>query len=607
MTFRSRLLLAQAPLAAALLLVGAASLRTVSALGESAETSLEDNYRSAVAAQRMAAALEEMNRDALLQALGWPLAAPAGGGERRFEEELAGQWENITEPGEAEATHKLRLLWDRYRAEEARARGGVAPVETYLGPLQAARESVRAATDQILALNAEAMQRKARDANATARRLLQLMLIATGVALALGVLASTTLTARTAQPLSALAQAVRRFGEGDVKARARPRGDDEIASLGREFDTMADRLEAYRRSSLGDLMRAQQSAQAAIDGLHHPVLILDAAGAVLNLNRTAEALLGLRRDEGVGRPVAGLGLPPALRERIEQARDLVMGGEGPYVPHRLEEAVTIARADGPRRFLPQAVALQSAEGEAVGVTVVLQDVTRLARFDELRTDLVATVAHEFRTPLTSLQLAVHLCGDGAAGPLTEEQAGLMAGARKDCTRLLDIVDEILDISRIQAGNLAVQAGPAEAAALLEHAAAGVQASARAAGVDLGTEAPAGLRVLADPERIDIVLANLLVNAIRHSPDQARVTASAVRQGRWARFEVRDAGPGIDPQYADRLFERFFQVPGGRRGGVGLGLYIAREIVRAHGGEIGLDSAPGRGSTFWFTLPCAPAE
>jgi two-component system, NtrC family, sensor histidine kinase KinB len=600
-TFRSRLLLAQAPLVAALLLVGAVSLRTVSSLGQSAESALKDNYRSAVAAQRMSAALERMNRDAVLRAVGWTPTEPQDAERVRFDAELRSQWENITEPGEEAATHRLRAAWDAYREADERALSAPDRKAAYLGPLQEARLAVQAATDEILSLNADAMEHKSRDGKRTARRLLQLMIGATGAALALGLVASTSLTARIVKPLLALTDAVRRFGEGHVDARVRSHGTDEIASLAREFDTMADRLERYRRSSLGELMRAQQSAQAAIESLHHPVLILDAARTILNLNRTAESVLGLRPEEARGKPLQSLPIDTTLRERLEAACAQVVSGRGPYVPHRLDEAVSIARADGPRRFLPQAAALTSQEGSAIGVTIVLQDVTRLARFDELRNDLVATVAHEFRTPLTSLQMAVHMCADGEAGPLTDEQAMLLAGARKDCERLQDIVEEILDLSRIQTGNVEVDARTVEADRLVEHAVATALPSARAAGVEIVMERAGQLPVLADPERVDIVLANLLLNAVRHSPASKPVVARVTCTGETARFEVRDCGPGIPLQYVDRVFERFFRVPGAKRGGIGLGLYIAREIVRAHGGMIGVDSEPGQGSTFWFTL------
>ena len=603
MTLRRRLLLAQAPLAAALVLVGAASLRTVASLGESSEGILKDNYRSVLAAQRMNAALDLLDRDALMRALG-RASPPDPGARQHFESELRVQEGNITEPGEAEATRNLRAAWNAYQQAHDDVAVARQPLTVYLDAVHRASLAVRAATEEVLSLNQDAMVRKSNQARRTSERLLYLMMAATVAALALGLVASMTLTARMVRPLSALSQAVRRFGEGDLEARARPRGVDEIAELGREFDTMADRLEEYRKSSLGDLLQAQQASQAAIDSLPDPVLILDTEGVVVNLNQAAEALLRLSPGDGVGKPIHAL--EPALRERLEAVRAHVLGGKGAVVPRGFEEAVRVELPDGPRRLLPRATALYSAEGNVSGVTIVLQDVTRLMRFDELKNDLVATVAHEFRTPLTSLHMAIHLLAEEAAGPLSERQADLTRAARQDCERLQAIVDDILDLSRIQAGRIELHTKPVDARWLAAQAAAGVEVSARTSDVALSVEAPEEpLPVLADPERVDVVLTNLLGNAIRHTPAGGRIAVRVKRAGAAARFEVADTGSGIPRAYHERIFERFFQVPGGKRGGVGLGLYISREIVRAHGGDMGLESAEGDGSVFWFTLPAAP--
>jgi signal transduction histidine kinase len=224
----------------------------------------------------------------------------------------------------------------------------------------------------------------------------------------------------------------------------------------------------------------------------------------------------------------------------------------------------------------------------------------------LKNDLVATVAHEFRTPLTSLRMAVHMCAEEAAGPLTAQQADLMAAARQDCERLQGIVDDILDLSRIQAGRIELHARPVDPVALAQQAIREAEAAARAGGVELMLEEPPqAFPLQADPERIDVVLDNLLGNAVRHTPPGGRVEVRVRRTGEGARFEVEDTGEGIPAQYLDRIFDRFFQVPGAKRGGVGLGLYISREVVRAHGGEMGVASEVGKGSTFWFTLPFTP--
>jgi NtrC-family two-component system sensor histidine kinase KinB len=466
MTLRRRLLLAQVPLAAALLVVGAASLQTVAFLGDSSETILQDNYRSVLAAQRMGDALDGLDREALLRALGQAPGEPADALRERFESELKVQEGNVTEPGEGEATERLRAAWNGYRAQEREQAGAREKLPAYLGPLQKVSISVRAAIDEVLALNQDAMVRKSNQARRSAQRLLQLMMVATAGALALGLFASFALTARIVKPLSSLSLAVRRFGEGDLQSRAIPR------------------LEEYRKSSLGDLIQAQQASQAAIDSLPDPVLVLDASGGVLNLNRAAESLLKLGPGEGAGTPIHAL--DPVLRERVEAIRAHVLSGKGAVVPRGFEEAIRVDLQDGPHRLLPRATALYSEEGAVTGVTVVLQDVTRLVRFDELKNDLVATVAHEFRTPLTSLRMAVHMCAEEVAGPLTTQQADLMAAARQDCERLQGIVDDILDLSRIQAGRIELQARSVDPVALVQQSVRQADGSARAGG---GLRAP----------------------------------------------------------------------------------------------------------------------
>jgi NtrC-family two-component system sensor histidine kinase KinB len=604
-TLRRRLLLAQVPLAAALLVVGAASLRTVAYLGESSETILKDNYRSVLAAQRMGDAVDGLDREALLRALGRPAGEPVEALHDRFDSELRVQQGNLTEPGEAQATTRLASAWMAYREAEKAQEGAREGLTAFLGPLQRSSQEVRASIDEVLALNQDAMVRKSNQARRSSERLLQLMLVATVAALVLGLVASFGLTARIVKPLSSLSLAVRRFGEGDLESRARPRGKDEIAQLASEFNTMADRLEEYRKSSLGDLIQAQQASQAAIDSLPDPVLVLDAAGGVLNLNQAAEGLLRVGPGEGSGMPLHAL--DPVLRTRVEEIQAHVLGGKGAVVPRGFDEAIRVDLADGPHRFLPRATALYAEEGAVTGVTVVLQDVTRLVRFDELKNDLVATVAHEFRTPLTSLRMAVHMCAEEAAGPLTSQQADLMAAARQDCERLQGIVDDILDLSRIQAGRIEVHAHAVDAGALVQQVVREHEGIARGAGIDLSSDVPPEpVVVQADAERIGVVLANLLGNAIRHTPPGGRLVARLEHTREGDRFEVKDSGEGIPAQYQERIFDRFFQVPGSKVGGVGLGLHISREVVRAHGGEMGVESEVGKGSTFWFTLPAGPA-
>jgi len=397
---------------------------------------------------------------------------------------------------------------------------------------------------------------------------------------------------------------VRRIGEGDLDARARLRGEDEIAQVGRELDVMADKLRDYRSSSLGELLQAQQSSQAAIDSLPDPVLVLSVDGRVLNVNQAAETLLMISAGAD---PLSRM--PPDVRAAVENVLAHVSGGKGPYAPRGLEEAVRMRADGGDRALLPRATPLYSESGGVIGATIVLQDVTRLLRFDELKNDLVATVAHEFRTPLTSLRMAIHVLLEGLVGTLNDRQAEMLQAARDDCERLQGIVEDLLDLSRIQAGKVEVSLTPLPAKSIVDAAVAGKVDAAQDAGVRIEeTLGEPVLPVLVDSERVGLVFDNLIGNAIRHSPNGGRIDVRAVPDGQRVRFEVQDQGPGIAPEYRQRIFEKFFRVPGTKGEGVGLGLYISREIVLAHGGDMGVESEPGRGSRFWFTLrvPGAPA-
>ena len=605
MTLRWRLLAAQGILALALLAVGVVAVTSLRTLGRSADTILQDNYRRVLAAQRIKDAAERLDRAALFRVAGRVDRAQeqAQSSLRTLEEELAVQERNITERGEREATARLRLAWREYQEAFARLAGlqdRASLAHAYFDDLEPRFVAVKAAAQQILDINQDAMVGKAERARRQAASLVLVVVVATAIGVLAGTLLSSWVTTRVVRPVSVVAQAAQRIAAGDMAARARVRGHDEIAALAAEFNAMADRLAEYRRSSLGELLQAQQAAQAAIDGLPDPVLVLDVGGQVQNLNQAAEAML--RLPHGAGDLVAAL--DPPLREVVDRVRGHVLGGHGAWQPKGYEEAVRLDLADGARWLLPRATPLHSEAGAVTGVAIVLQDVSRLMRVDELKNDLVATVAHEFRTPLTSLRMAIHLCVEEAAGPLTEKQADLLLAARQDCERLQGIVDDLLDLSRIQGGRMELLRHPVPARALLEEAVEASRDAAGAAGLRLSIRGAVEDEVAADAERVGLVLSNLIANAIRHTGPGGEVVLEASRSGDRVRFEVRDTGEGIPREYLERIFERFFRVPGRGAGGVGLGLYLVREIVQAHGGEVGVESEPAKGSRFWFTLPVA---
>ena len=607
MKLHTKLLLAQLPLVIALGITIVVGSLVTRALGRSSQDILKDNYRSVLAAERMKEAAERVDSGVVFTIIRRVVLGieQVSANIPKFENELRAQEANITEPGEHDATIALRTAWTNYQAqldEVKKSPDAIGLDERYFTTLLPDFLAVKSAADKVLTLNQDAMIHKSDVAQRVAGQWDTMLVLVSSAGLILGLLASTVMTSRLLRPLDVLGQTARRLGEGDVAVRARVVSNDEIGELTNELNTMAERIQKYRQSSLGDLIEAQLAAQATIDSLPDPVLVVSLDSTLRQTNEAAATILKTNAEFGSG---ALAKLDPAIRGIVERMRQHIASGHGAYVPKGLDEAVKMATTDGERWLLPRAAPLYAEEGTVSGATIVFQDVTRLHRFEELRNDLVATVAHELRTPLTSLRMAVHLLAENTVGPLTTKQGDLVFAAREDCDRLQSIVDELLDLSRIQADRIDLRIDKQDPEALVREAIDAQRSIAAANNVQLRSEIlPDTPAVAVDRERILLVLANLIGNAIRYGAVGGVVIVRAFPRNGVLRVEVRDEGPGVPREHQQTIFDKYVRIPGSPSGGAGLGLFISREIVHAHGGEIGVDSEPGHGATFWFTAPLA---
>ncbi len=398
------------------------------------------------------------------------------------------------------------------------------------------------------------------------------------------------------EPIRAVTQGARAMARGDLDQVVPATSRDELGELASAFNTMARTIREFRQAGTARLLRAQQTAQATIDSFPDPVVVVDPTGAVERANPAARQLLGVN-------PLADALVPwtPPLPLKTPLAE--VIGGRPDYLPTDLDHALCFRDNGQERYFLPRVLAIREGNG-LLGAAMVLQDVTKFRLVDQLKSDMVSTVSHELKTPLTSLQMAVHLLLEEVVGPLTPKQVELLLAARQDADRLLAMINDLLDLTRIEQGQLKLDLRPASSAGLVTEAVERFQARAEDADVALEGSAEFDLpSVLVDRERVGHVFDNLIGNALAHTGRGGTIRLAAAAEGDSVRFTVEDTGEGIPHEHLGQIFEKFFRVPGARSGGgAGLGLAIAREIVVAHGGEIHVSSRPGVGTTFTFTLP-----
>jgi PAS domain S-box-containing protein len=562
------------------------------------ERLFHENYDSVIYCSMMEDALDGLNYEA--QRAIWdetPTATEAVATlEKQFADNLVRQRGNCFLPTETQMSAALAASWDAYRREYDQF-ASLSPqadrVSTYRKQLLPHSRQLREAADVIRGMNLKNMvdvDGQVRSLMATVRSFL-IGLAVVGSTMAL--IFAGAVVPSMLKPLSSLTRSARQIADGQLDQSVEVRTTDEVGQLASAFNAMAERLREARARDRERLARSEQTTQRAIDSLPDAVIVLGSDGHIELTNRAATELFALA-------PRSDLPPPPFVAALGEE----VLRRQQRFEPTGYRSAIQ-KFSDGEERFyLPHAVPLLGEDGRAVGVTVVLADVTRLKQADEVKSDLVSTVSHELRTPLTSIRMAVHMLEEETFGPLGPDQKELLKTARENSDRLNRILENLMGINRIESGRAPLSLEPMPAQDVVEHAVSPLLASFNDAGVTLiaDTAAADGATVLADPSVVGHVLSNLLTNALRHTPRNGEVRVTCRSSDTRVAFCISDNGPGIAAEHLPHVFEKFYRVTTPTvPAGAGLGLAIAKEIVEAHGGTISAESTPGHGATFTFTL------
>jgi len=604
MGLKTKLIIAFCGPVAILIIVGLMSVRTVTQSSKAIERIFRENYDSVSACLRMKDATGRLDR--IAQTSLWEdLADPQEESKAvviEFEKDLAFQQGNVTVPGEQGLTDRLSELWKSYRAEFEEfgklPRSGDERRDFFQKHLLPRSREVRDVAQRIIDINLDNMisvDGQARHHAVETNRTM-IALVCSGVVLA--IILIMVIGPSIARPIASLTRSVREIQQGNLDLVVKVHSRDEIGQLAAAFNEMASSLREFRRTGRARLLRTQRATQLAFDTLSDAIAICSPSGEIELANDAAQLLFGLKPESA---------LDSAGHESIRELFARVRHELRPIREKGYDRAIQIFRDGDERFFLPEAIPIFDEERHLIGITLVLRDVTSMRKTDGSKSGLISTVSHELKTPLTSMRLATHVLLSEKLGPLTPKQMEMLAAAREDSDRLYRIIENLLDISRMEAGRSELEFIPVNTEQIILDAVEKMRASYLAKGIALTINVPGDIPlVLADTFRLESVFANLLNNALKNTPPGGQVTVSAqAEEGALVHFSVEDTGSGIPQEYLPHVFEKFFHVPGhGQKRGSGLGLSIVREIIEAHGGKVGVSSEPGKGTSFTFTLKAA---
>jgi signal transduction histidine kinase len=547
-------------------LVSAGNLFT---LKEASENVLADNYRTLEYARNMLRSLEEGTEPGLAE----------------FEENLQKQENNLTEINEDEVTQDLRRHFDAFRQ----------------APSDSLRSAIRRDIFQLMDMNMMAIMGKSESAKETANSAVFWIVVTSASCFVVAFLLLLSLPANIANPIKELTASIKQIAENNYSERVHFESDSEFGELAKSFNAMAQKLEEYNSSNMAKLMMEKRRIETLVDKMHDPVIGLDEKMQIIFANQEASQIMGLADSEIIGFQAKDLAL------RNDLLRELIKDIEEVNVQKTGTKPMKIF-ANGKESYFEkevQHIAIVPTGEElekTVGHVVLLRNVTEYKALDSAKTNFIATVSHEFKTPISSIKMSLQLLENDQVGQLNSEQQNLVESIKDDANRLLKITGELLNMTQVESGNIQLAIMPADPKEILNYAINATKTQAEQKQIQFELDSPEKIsKIQADNEKTAWVLTNLISNAIRYSYDNSTIFLTIRETNKNVMFSVKDTGQGIAPQYKDKIFNRYFRVPGTKKEGTGLGLAISKEFIEAQGGEIYVESEFGAGSTFTLTL------
>lgn len=545
---------------ALLILVGGASFYYLNRITTEAKAIVKNNYETLHYSREMLKEIDELSgRDSTSVFT-------------HFEQNLQLQERNITEPGEREQTESLRKHFDLLKNQLT---------------IDSLKTLIRKDISAIMQLNLQAIDKKNQAAQRSAESAKTTIILILTLCLLFGFTFVFNFPSLIASPISKLTEGIKAIANKNYGERIHLNRKDEFGELANAFNTMAERLDEYEHSNLSRILFEKKRAETVINSLKDASVGIDSKGVVLFANEQALQLLNLKETEIVG----------MARQEVQKKNDLFRF----LITEQGTTPFKIVVEGKENYFIKEVIDIPQGE-ERAGSVLVLKNITSFKELDVAKTNFIATISHELKTPLASSDFSLKLLSDNRTGKLNAEQAELVEQLKGDNQRMLKILSELLNMSQVESGKIQLNLQEVQPWGIIDKALAAVQNAAKQKNITIQKQIADNIPAIkADADKTTWVLNNFLTNAIRYSLENGEIIVNIQQEGNNVQFAVQDFGKGIDPQFKDKIFDRYFKIPGTKEG-TGLGLAICKEFIEAQGGAITVDSDYGKGSRFSFTLP-----
>ena len=575
-------------------------------LSKSIDNIMESNYRSIEAAQNMISAIERQDSAELEHMFSQSneKVLTFNENEKLFISWLSRAEDNVTEVGEKKILDQINTNYIQYinsfnyLISLKKVEGSSKLNDYYYNTNFPIFEKTKKSCKDLLILNQNSMLKSKENAHEIAIKATVTTIVISVGAIVISLILIRLLANKIVKPLYVFIGKTKEISEGHYDQKLEITGDDEIATLAIEFNNMAEKLVSYDEQSISNLREEKNKSEAIVSSISDGIIVTDNEHRLKLVNHKAERIFNIRENEVLNKHL----LEIINNDKLFTLFKMV--NEHPYDrSYKKYDDIELQTEQGVAYFRINVRPIKMKSGDQFGAVALIQDITKIKEIDKLKSDFISTVSHEFRTPLTSITMAVGLLLEEMPGTLTDNQRELVDAIKEDSQRLNKLVGELLDLSKLESGKMRLDFQAHHMNEVIDYVIKSFKLQTEAIGAKFIKVIPEELHeVHIDISKITWVITNLIGNAIRYIPKNGTGTIKILIKEIYGKqiISISDNGTGINETLQKHIFEKFIQGPDSS-GGAGLGLAICKEIVKAHGGDIWVESQIEEGTTFLFTV------